>query len=222
MKFYWVPVLALALVGCISSQVREGQRLFAGCPGGVDDKATLAAGTFVCKGKADSAPFAGNGRSCGSCHTPGDNFSISIARIAGLDSSHPIFFKGIEDDPDLLRKFGLIRVITPPPATERSLMASGMAKQSTPQQINENRQIPKLIHLRDLCDKNGNCDGLGQQGDRVENLDTFTLQAITNHLTKTTARVPGVDFRLPTERELKAITAYQLSKLVSDQDERQP
>ena len=90
----------------------------------------------------------------------------------------------------------------------------------TPAAINEFRQVPKLVHLRDLCDKRGNCDGLGQQGDRVQNLDTFTLQAITNHLTKTTARVPGTGFRLPTAKELKALTAYQLSTLVSDQDER--
>ena len=217
-------LIALAVLlfsaGCVGKQVREGQRLFAGCPGGVDDKATLAAGTFVCKGKADPAPFAGNGRSCGSCHMPGDNFSISIARIETLAKDHPLFFEGIEENQNLLRTLGLVAVVTPPPAAERTLMASGMAKQSTPQQINEFRQIPKLIHLRDLCDSKGNCDGLGQQGDRVEDLGTFTLQAVTNHLTKTTARVPGVDFRLPTAKELKALTAYQLSTLVSDQDER--
>ena len=216
-----VLLVALAL-GCVSRQVRQGQRLFAGCLSAVDDAATLQKGEFVCKGEVDPAPFAGNGRSCGSCHMPGDNFSISISRIASLDPTHPLFFQGIEEDQELLRKFGLVRVITPPPAAEAKLEASGMAKEPTPAAINEFRQVPKLVHLRDLCDKHGNCDGLGQQGDRVDDLETFTLQAITNHLTKTSARVPGTDFRLPTPEELKALIAYQLSTLVSDQDERKP
>ena len=209
----------LSAVGCAGKLAREGQRLFAGCPGGVDDKATLAAGTFVCKGKADPAPFAGNGRSCGSCHTA-SNFSISPAQIAALPKDDPLFFEGIEEDQALLRQFGLVKVITPPPATEQRLLDMGMAKQVTPQAINEFRATPSLVHIKDICDSSGKCDGLGLRADRVTDLDTFTLQAIQNHLTKTTARVPGVDFRVPTQRELKALRAYQRSRLVSDQNER--
>ena len=73
-------VVATSLIGCISD-VRRGQRLFAGCPDGVDDYATIERGTFVCEGAREPTPFGGNGRSCGDCHMPGDNFGISMKRI---------------------------------------------------------------------------------------------------------------------------------------------
>lgn len=183
----WCLVIVLLLAGCAASDVRLGQRLFAGCVKAVDDKATLEKGEFVCRGAVDPAPFGGN-------------FSISVARIAALDPDHPLFYKGLDEDQELLRKFALIHVIVP--------------------NIDEFRQTPKLTHLRDLCTDEGRCDGLGLRGDRIEDLGAFTLQAISNHLSKTTARVPGKDFRVPTEKELKAITAYQLSDLVADEDER--
>lgn len=196
----WLIPIGLVLAGCAASEVRLGQRLFAGCEEAVDDAATLRKGEFVCKGPVDPAPFGGNGRSCGSCHMPGDNFSIAVARINSLAPDHPLFYDALDEDPQLLRKFGLIFVVQ-----------SG---------INEFRQTPKLTHLRDLCTDDGHCDGLGLRGDRVKDLNAFTIEAIANHLSKTTARVPGEDFRVPTAKELKAITAYQLSDLVADQDER--
>ena len=193
-------VAVLCLSACVSSRVREGQRLFAGCMNAVDDRATLAAGVFVCKGKRDPAPFAGNGRACGTCHVPGDNFGLSIARIASLPTNDPLFFP-LDEDQALLRAHGLVRVVV-----------AGT--------LNEFRATPKLIHLRRSCDRLGNCDALGLLGDRVRNLDAFAIQAISNHLSQTTARVPGKDFRVPTARELRALTAYQVSTLVSEQDER--
>ena len=74
----WILALSLVIVavlavGCGTSTVRKGQQLFAGCLDKVDDKASLRTGQFVCKkGRRDPAPFAGNGRSCGDCHVPGD------------------------------------------------------------------------------------------------------------------------------------------------------
>ena len=51
---HWILAVSLLIftvlvVGCAVSQVRKGQRLFAGCLDKVDDKATLKAGLFVCK-----------------------------------------------------------------------------------------------------------------------------------------------------------------------------
>lgn len=193
-------LLGFAISGCAPSrQVREGQRLFAGCESAVDDRATLAAGVFVCKGARTVAPFDGNGRACGSCHFPGDNFSISVARIASLPPADPFFFQ-LDEDPVLLRAHGLIHVIAPG--------------------LDEFRATPKLVHLRALCDRRGNCDALGLRDDRIRNLDAFTVQAVANHLARTPARIAGEDFRVPTARELRALTAYQLSRLVADQDER--
>lgn len=197
----FVLILAVLLTGCVSRQVLQGQRLFAGCPGGVDNKASLASGVFVCKGAPDPAPFAGNGRACGSCHMPGDNFGISPARIASLAPSHPLFFPGLDEDLQLLRSHGLVHVVGP-------------------EGLDEFRQTPKLVHLQALCDGYGSCDALGLLGDRTRDLCAFSRQAVENHLALTPARVPGVDFRVPTDEECAALAAYMVSDLVADQDER--
>lgn len=194
-------ILGLALVGCATSDVRKGQQLFAGCVGAVDDKASLESGEFVCKKERDPEPFGGNGRSCGDCHFPGDNFAISTQRIATLDNNHPFFFSGLDEDQNLLRKHGLVRVIVPG-------------------SIDEFRQTPKLVHLQSICEEDGNCDALGLLGDRVRNLCVFSIEAIRNHMAKTTRRVPGIDFRVPSSDECEALVAYMLSDLVAKQDER--
>ena len=196
-RLVWL-LLALA-TGC-ASDVRVGQRLFAGCPHGMDYRATLESGLFVCDGRRAPAPFGGNRRACGDCHVPGDNFGISLARIRSLPDDHPFFFAGLDEDPELLRERGLVRVIVP-------------------REIDELRQTPKLVHLQALCDDDGNCDALGLLGDRVRNLCVFSLQAVANHMAKTPARVPGRDFRPPTAKECEALVAYMLSDLVAGQDE---
>ena len=42
-------------------------------------------------------------------------------------------------------------------------------------------------------------------------LRDFALVAIAQHATMTLSRVPGVDFRVPTDEELDALAAYQLA-----------
>ena len=190
-------------IGCAASTVRTGQRLFAGCVDAVDDAATLESGLFVCEGARDPEPFGGNGRACGDCHVPGDDFGISVERIASLPDDHPFFFPGLDEDPVLLRAHGLVRVLAP----------GG---------IDEFRQTPKLVHLQTLCDEDGNCDALGLLGDRVRNLCAFSVQAVSNHMARSVARVPGRDFRTPTQDECEALVAYMLSDLVAGQDERTP
>ncbi len=205
MKHWFLAVFLLIpsalVIGCATSPERKGQRLFAGCLDQVDDKATLRSGLFVCKGDRDPEPFGGNGRACGDCHVPGDNFGVSVERIATLPDDHPFFFRGLDENQRLLREHGLVHV-------------------NVPGQIDEFRQTPKLIHLQTLCDEDGNCDALGLLGDRVRNLCVFSIQAITNHMAKTVNRVPGRDFRVPTKEECEALVAYMVSDLVADQDER--
>ena len=193
-------IAAALLAGCVS-QERRGQRLFAGCLDKVDDEASLKSGLFVCEGERDPAPFGGNGRSCGDCHVPGDNFGISVKRLATLPDDHPFFFPGLDEDQVVLRVLGLVHVIVPG-------------------QIDEFRRTPKLVHLQTICTKKGNCDALGLLGDRVKNLCAFSREAVSNHMAKTTNRVPGKDFRTPTAEECEELVAYMLSDLVADQDER--
>lgn len=193
-------IAAALAVACASSPERRGQRLFAGCAEGVDDAATLERGLFVCEERRLDAPFDGNGRACGDCHLPGDNFGLSPARIRELPEDHPLFFDGLDEDPELLREHGLVHVVAPG--------------------IDEFRQTPKLVHLQRICDEDGRCDALGLRGERARNLCAFSLQAIVNHMSKTVERVPGRDFRFPTEEECEALVAYMLSDLVAGQDER--
>lgn len=202
----WIPMplfllVAILVAGCATSPEREGQRLFAGCVDKVDDRASLRSGLFVCDGRKDPAPFGGNGRSCGDCHVPGDNFGISLARIDSLPRDHPFFFAGLDENPALLENQGLVHVVT----------QDG---------IDDFRRTPKLVHLKKLCDEDGNCDSLGLLGDRVPNLCVFSLQAIQNHMAKTVDRRPGRDFRVPTADECEALVAYMLSDLVAEQDRR--
>jgi hypothetical protein len=192
-------LLLWAMLGCATPPERVGQRLFAGCVESVDDDATIRRGVFVCEGPRDPAPFGGNGRACGDCHVPGDRFGISVARIRKLPRDHPLFFPGLDEDPKLLRSHGLIHVIAP----------AG---------IDEFRQTPKLTHLRRLCDDDGTCGSLGLLGDRTRQLCAFSQQAIKNHMAKSIARKPGVDFRPATREECEALVAYMLSNLVAAAD----
>lgn len=193
-------VTAALVAGCATSPERRGQRLFAGCVDAVDDEATLETGLFVCEGAREPRPFGGNGRSCGDCHVPGDNFGIASQRIAGLPDDHPFFFPGLDERQDLLRA-GLVHVVVPG-------------------RIDEFRRTPKLVHLQSLCDEDGNCDALGLLGDRVRNLCVFSVEAIANHMSRTVRREPGRDFRVPTPGECEDLVAYMLSDLVAGQDER--
>ncbi len=86
--------------------------------------------------------------------------------------------------------------------------------------LREFRQTPKLVHLQKLCDEEGNCDALGLNADRVRNLCAFSIQAVSNHMARSASRVPGKDFRLPSEEDCEALVAYMLSDLVARPDER--
>jgi len=50
----------------------------------------------------------------------------------------------------------------------------------------------------------------GDGGPGRSTLHEFTFGAIVQHFTKTLARRPGIDFRVPTEEELDALEAFQL------------
>src|SRR5207247_8139449 len=51
----------------------------------------------------------------------------------------------------------------------------------------------------------------GDWGPGNGSLRSFATGAVIQHFTKTLHRIPGVDFRLPTDEELDALKAFQLS-----------
>ena len=128
---------------------------------------------------------------------PGDGFGLSVKRIATLPPTHPLFVE-LDEDPVKLRTDGLIHVID---RDEDS--------------IDEFRQTPKLVHLRELCNASGECVALGLLGDRETDLCQFSREAVVNHLSKTPDGIEGIDFVLPTDAECRDLIRYMRSNRVS-------
>ncbi len=150
--------------------------------------------------------FAGNGRTCGTCHREEANFAINAAFIATLPKDDPLFVAEFVpalrqnfENPRLMREFGLI--------LENLDGFDDLANKFTM------RGVPHVLALRtSVASPQGprtGWSGDGAPGDG--SLRSFATGAVIQHFTKTLNRVPGVDFRLPTDAELDALEAFQLS-----------
>jgi len=150
--------------------------------------------------------FEGNGRTCGSCHPAENNFSIDPTFIASLPEDDPLFvaefnpaLKENFENPQLMREFGLI--------IENLDGFDDLANKFTL------RGVPHILGLRATIDSaqgpRTGWSGDGSPGDG--SLRSFATGAVIQHFTKTLNRVPGVDFRLPTDEELDALEAFQFS-----------
>jgi len=146
--------------------------------------------------------FDGNGRTCGTCHRAENNFTLDPAFIAQLPPDDALFVA--ETNPALA-------------TLENSQMLRGFAL------ILENvdgfdrpgvfRAVPHTLALatsvQSVAGPRTGWSGDGAPADG--SLRSFATGAVTQHFTRTLNRVAGVDFRLPTTRELDALEAYQLS-----------
>ena len=150
--------------------------------------------------------FAGNGRTCGSCHRAEDNFAISPAFIATLPAMDALFAAETRpelaqnfENPELMRKFALI-------------LENQDGFDDLPNRFNQ-RGVPHTLALgTSIASRLGpqtGWSGDGAPGDG--SLRSFAVGAVVQHFSKTLNRVAGVDFRLPTDEELDALEAFQLS-----------
>ena len=161
--------------------------------------------------------FGGNGRTCVTCHRPEDNWRITPAFIATLPDDDPLFahefmpeFKENFEKADLLREWGLI-LMNPNGfvdlendfvmRTVNSLRSVRTSIEGMPHEGMENQ----LDFMEPLTGWAGD----GAPGDG--SLRSFAIGAIIQHMPRTLAREPGVDFRLPTDEELDALEAFMLS-----------
>jgi mono/diheme cytochrome c family protein len=150
--------------------------------------------------------FNGNGRTCATCHRAEDNFGLSTAFIATLPPNDPLFVA--ETDPALAKGF----------EAPKQMRGAGL--------ILENldgfddlankfvlRGVPHTLALKtSVTSRDGPHTGWGGDGAPGDGaLRGFSLGAVIQHLPKTLARVPGEDFRLPTDDELDALEAFMLS-----------
>ncbi len=150
--------------------------------------------------------FDGNGRTCGSCHPEENNFTIDPAFIATLPNNDPLFVAEFNpalaknfENPRLMREFGLI-----------------LENQDGFDDLENNfnmRGVPHTLALRTSVNSpqgpRTGWSGDGAPGDG--SVRSFATGAVIQHFTKTLNRVAGVDFRLPTDEELDALEAFQLS-----------
>jgi hypothetical protein len=150
--------------------------------------------------------FDGNGRTCGTCHRMEDNFGLTPALIATLPPDDPLFVAETNVDlahdfenPALMRAFGLI--------LENQ---DGFA--DLPNDFNM-RGVPHTLALRtSVTSRDGPRTGWAGDGAPGDgSLRSFSTGAVIQHFPLTTNRIPGVDFRLPTDRELDDLEAFMLS-----------
>ncbi len=179
----------IAAAGCAPSRPPDGQNL-------VDRGRDL----FL------NETFNGNGRSCSTCHRAKNNFTIDAAFIATLPPDDPLFVAEFTpalrenfEKPELMRKFGLI-----------------LENQDGFDDLENNfnmRGVPHTLALRTSVQSDDGprtgWSGDGAPGDGT--VRSFAVGAIIQHFPKTLNRVAGVDFRLPTDDELDALEAFQLS-----------
>src|SRR4051812_7327895 len=158
--------------------------------------------------------FAGNGRTCGTCHPAGNNFTLDKQFIETLPKNDPLFV--FEAKPADLGDL-----------ENGNLRANAVVKENVDgfgDLANKfsSRGIPHLLSLQlTLAPDPG--DGLptspfaqrtGWSGDGAPGAGTlrdFLTGAITQHYPQHLARNAGVDFRLPTPDELDLTAEFQLS-----------
>ncbi len=150
--------------------------------------------------------FNGNGRTCGTCHRPTDNFGLTPTFAAALPDTDALFVAETNSDlasnfenPTLMREFALI--------LENQDGFNDLANNFNM------RGIPHTLAMSSSIDSMGGprtgWSGDGAPGDG--SLRSFATGAVIQHFTKTTRRIANVDFRLPTDEELDALEAFQLS-----------
>jgi hypothetical protein len=150
--------------------------------------------------------FNGNSRTCGTCHPARNNLTIDSAFIATLPPTDPLFVAEFNpalsknfENPKLMRQFGLIlENLDGFDDLENKFVMRG---------------VPHVLAQRTSVNSNQGprtgWSGDGAPGDG--SLRSFATGAVIQHFTKTLNRVPGVDFRLPTDAELDALEAFMLS-----------
>jgi len=155
--------------------------------------------------------FSGNGRTCATCHPASNNLTIDTAFIATLPANDPLFVAEFNpalaqlEKPQLMRGFGLI--------------LENLDGLGDPTNKFVMRGVPHTLGLpvsllQDAAQPNPPAEMTGWSGDGAPgagSLRDFATGAVTQHFTKSLARVPNQDFVLPSEHQLDALEGFQLS-----------
>jgi cytochrome c peroxidase len=161
--------------------------------------------------------FAGNGRTCGTCHRLERNLTLDPAFVATLPSNDPLFIfpEGLED-----------RALLPHALIRENVdgfddLGRKFVERSIPHTLAMSTSIGEVITaLPGANDAFGSrIDGpppeqrTGWSGDGSPGRGTmneFAFGAVVQHFTLSTSRFVGSSFRVPTQLELDALEAFQL------------
>ena len=137
--------------------------------------------------------FGGNGRTCGTCHILSASLTINATNIAALPANDPLFV--FETVPALanLETAAFLR-------GPRGLILENIDGLSSPPVF---RATPTFF--------NASFTGPFGLSGNIANLAEFSLGAVIQHFPLTLNRVAGVDFTTPTQAQLNAMEAFQLS-----------
>lgn len=181
----------VSAAGVLSAQIAQGRALFL------------------------NETFGGNKRTCATCHRQENNFTLDPKFIATLPPSDPLFVAETNpaladlENPALLRQLGLILTNVDgfdKPGVFRSVPHTLALNTSiTTELMTMGGEFPQDAQFANALGWSG--DGAPGTG----SLREFSLGAIKQHMPKTLNRVAGTDFRLPTDEELTALEAFQLS-----------
>jgi cytochrome c peroxidase len=161
--------------------------------------------------------FAGNGRTCATCHPPSNNFTIDPAFIARLQPRDPLFVAELRpelrelENSDLLRRAALILVnvdgFDQPPVARAVPHLLGLSQTIAPDTGRGGGAPAVRPPFPRVHPVGWSADGAPGDG----SLRQFTTGAVIQHFTRSLRREPGRDFRRPTEAELDALEAFQRS-----------
>src|SRR5215510_6693034 len=153
--------------------------------------------------------FNGNGRSCGTCHRVDHNLVMDAAFMATLGANDPLFVAEFNPNlsqleiPAMMRKFGLILEnvdgFAPDPRSNFVLRA-------VPHTLSLGTSVTNPPNAPNPPANRTGWGGDGAPGSGA--VRDFQTGAITQHYTKTLARVVGTDFRLATDGELDRIDHF--------------
>jgi hypothetical protein len=162
--------------------------------------------------------FAGNGRTCATCHPSLNNFTIDPRFIATLPDEDPLFVAERVDELAELENSRLLRA--------RGVILENLDGFDRPGVL---RGVPPTLALATSVtgpaipfDNTANpafgivppAERTGWSGDGSPgggSLREFALGAVIQHFPRSLERVAGRDFRLPTDAELDALEIFQLS-----------
>jgi hypothetical protein len=166
--------------------------------------------------------FDGNGRTCGTCHPAENNLTIDPEFIATLPDRNPLFVAEFVpalqenfEKPELMRQLGLILENT----NGFGDLENNFAMRGVPHTLALGTSLTPALGGADGTttppDQRTGWSGDGAPGSGT--LRDFATGAVTQHFPRTLnrCRAGGAcgdpDFRLPTDDELDAMEAFQLS-----------